>query len=335
MKTINKYFLMALAGGLLSFTACSDDIEREPSPVVDSNCPGAYFSADNSYELELEPEAALEMTLKVARTNAEEAATVKVEVLSNTENVFEVPETITFEAGQAEAPLTIKFPNAEIGLSYSYALKFGEGDYNPYADQQTYVSGSIIRIKWNPIETAIYTDGMVSALGYSVQSFSWYVDAQYAEFPDGSMRVRVLNPYKGATDNADANGIWNGYPYADDSNTVDTNVKMVLSINGKEASMPLMTMGVFLDESYGQLIGGSIYGNMSGASKDTYPLGVVTYDEENKDIKYPISIIFGANSLLVTEEAEFPSVGVATNPTTLFFSLDAWKKYQEENATEE
>ena len=153
MKTINKYFLMALAGGLLSFTACSDDIEREPSPVVDPNCQGVYFSADNNYELELEPEAALEMILTVERTNTESAATVKVEVLSNTENVFEVPETVSFEAGEAEAPLTIKFPNAEIGVSYSYSLKFEEGTYNPYADQLTYVSGSMIRIKWNPIET--------------------------------------------------------------------------------------------------------------------------------------------------------------------------------------
>lgn len=169
MKTINKYFLMALAGALLSFTACSDDIEREPSPVVDPNCPGAYFSADNNYALELEPEAALEMTLTVGRTNTESAATVSVEVLSNTENVFEVPETVTFEAGEAEAPLTIKFPNAEIGVSYSYALKFTEGSYNPYADQQTYVSGNIIRIKWNPIETAIYTDGIVSAIYGVVQ----------------------------------------------------------------------------------------------------------------------------------------------------------------------
>ena len=33
MKAINKYFLIALAGVSLTLTACSDDIEREPSPV--------------------------------------------------------------------------------------------------------------------------------------------------------------------------------------------------------------------------------------------------------------------------------------------------------------
>lgn len=331
MKTINKYFLMALAGALLSFTACSDDIEREPSPVVDPNCPGAYFSADNNYALELEPEAALEMTLTVGRTNTESAATVSVEVLSNTENVFEVPETVTFEAGEAEAPLTIKFPNAEIGVSYSYALKFTEGSYNPYADQQTYVSGNIIRIKWNPIETAIYTDGIVSAI-YGVEyPLSWYISAEYAEFPDGSMRVRILNPYKGATENPDANGIYNGYPYVDESMTVNDNVKVQIDINGKEAMMQPTYLGVFLNSDDGELVGGSAYGLFQG-TKDDFPLGVVSLNGDNE----LESIVFGPNSLFGSVKTLFDQgrAGISTNPTTLFFSLDAWEEYMEANFTE-
>ena len=332
MKTINKYFLMALAGGLLSFTACSDDIEREPSPVVDPNCPGVYFSADNNYALELEPESALEMTLMVERTNTESAATVKVEVLSNSENVFEAPETVSFEAGEAEAPLTIKFPNAEIGVAYNYALKFEEGAYNPYVDQLNYVSGSLIRIKWNPLETAIYTDGMISAVYGVDYPLSCFVTAEYAEFPDGSMRVRILNPYQGATANPDADGIWNGYPYVDESNTVNTNVKMQIDINGKEAMMQLTYFGVFLNADDGELLGGSAYGMFQG-TKDDYPLGVVTLNDDNA----LESIVFGSNSLFGSIKTLFDQgrAGIAANPTTLFFSLDAWKKYQEENATEE
>lgn len=331
MKTINKYFLMALAGGLLSFTACSDDIEREPSPVVDPNCPGVYFSADNSYELELEPEAALEMTLKVARTNTEGAATVKVEVLSNTENVFEVPETITFEAGQAEAPLTIKFPNAEIGVAYNYALKFEEGAYNPYADQQNYVSGSLIRIKWNPLETAIYTDGMISGAYNVMYPLSWYVNAEYTEFPDGSMRVRMINPYAMSTsDDPDAEGIYNGYPYEVIPSEGDT--KLQIDINGKEATFEPSYFGITFFPEDGEVLGGSAYGMFQG-TKDDYPLGVVTVDEKGT----LESIVFGPNSLFVSYKALFDQgrAGIASNPTTLFFSLDAWKKYQEENATEE
>lgn len=323
---------MALVGGLLTFTACSEDIEREPSPIVDPNCPGAYFLTDNNYAIELEPEAPLEMTLTIGRTNTESAENVKIEVLSNSENVFEVPETVTFEAGQAEAPLNIKFPNAEIGISYSYELKFAEGSYNPYANQQTYVSGSMIRIKWNPIETSIYTDGIVSAIYGVDYPLTWYITSEYAEFPDGSMRIRMLNPYQGATANPDANGIWNGYPYVDESMTVNNNVKVQIDINGSEATMQPSYFGVFLNEADGQLLGGSAYGMFQG-TKDDYPLGEVTY---NEDSKQPISIVFGPNSLFGSVEALFAEgkAGLASNPTTLFFSVDAWKEYMEENVTE-
>ena len=194
MKTINKYLFLAMAGSMLTFAACSDDIERDPSPIVDPDCQGAYFAADNTYEYELEPESPTSITLTVARTNTTDAATVGIEVLTNAENVFEVPESVSFEAGQSEADITLNFPNAEIGTSYSYELKLEEGSYNPYADQTLYAAGDVIRIKWNEFETAIYTDGMVSTV-YSVEyPLSWYVNAAWAEFPDGSMRIRVLNP---------------------------------------------------------------------------------------------------------------------------------------------
>ena len=321
MKTINKYFLMALAGGLLSFTACSDDIEREVSPVVDSNCPGVYFSADNNYALELEPEAALEMTLKVERTNTEDAATVKVEVLSNTENVFEVPETITFEAGQAEAPLTIKFPNAEIGLSYSYALKFGEGDYNPYADQQTYVSGSIIRIKWNPVSTAILLDGTVANFFGVPYPTAHYVTAEMAELPTGVTKVRLLNPFAPATADIDVDGVYTGYPYTFAEEMTGRDVKMLIDIIGSEATMSQTLMG--FDWGYGEFFCGSIYPDLVD-DKATYPLGEVTKGDDGQ----MISIVFGPNSLY-SGMLNYNNAGAypVANPTCIFFSVDALKEY--------
>lgn len=321
---------MALAGGLLSFTACSDDIEREPSPVVDPNCPGVYFSADNNYAVELEPEAALEMTLKVERTNTESAATVKVEVLSNTENVFEVPETLTFEAGQAEAPLTIKFPAAEIGVSYSYELKFEEGAYNPYTDKQTYVTGSMIRIKWNPIETTIFVDGTVSNFFGVDYPTACYVTAEMSELPTGVTKVRVLNPFApAASENPDADGIYEGYPYNADTDMTGRDVKMQIDIVGKEASMAQTLLG--FNWGYGEFFCGSIYPDMA-SDKSSYPLGVVSTNEDGS----LSSIVFGANSLYMgmTEYQDGGAYPVS-NPTGLFFSLDAWKQYQEKNAAEE
>lgn len=330
MKTINKYFLLALAGGLFSFSACSDDIEREPSPIVPEDCQGAAFSAENEYDYELEPEATMEITLTVTREKSEGSATVGVEVLNNTENVFEVPATVSFADGEIKAPLTLKFPNAKIGTSYNYALKFTEGDYNPYSDKSTYVSGSIIRIKWNPLETAIYTDGMISVV-YSVDyPLSWYANAEYATFPDGSMRVRLKSPYSAPeTYDPDVNGIYEGYPYFDSENIVNPDVKMLINIKGAEASIPAFKFGALLNSGDGQLIGGSAYGVFNG-TKDDYPLGEVTYDEEGK----LSSIVFGPNSLFASIESLWAEgqAGIAANPTTLFFSLESWKKYQEDSA---
>ena len=88
----------------------------------------------------------------------------------------------------------------------------------------------------------------------------------------------------------------------------------------------------YLNEADGQLLGGSAYGMFQG-TKDDYPLGEVTYDEDSKQ---PISIVFGPNSLFGSVEALFAEgkAGLASNPTTLFFSVDAWKEYMEENVTE-
>ena len=328
MKTINNFFLLVLAGGLLTFSACSDDIEREPSPIVPEGCQGAAFSTINEYDYELEPEAAMEITLVVTREKSEGAATVGVEVLNNTENIFEVPATVSFADGETEAPLTLKFPNAEVGISYNYSLKFAEGDYNPYSDKTTYASGNIIRIKWNPLETVIYTDGMISTVYGVDYPMSWYVNAEYASFTDGSLRVRIKNPYCVA-ENIDDNGIYDGYPYLDEDNIINSNVKMQIDIDGEEAIIPALKFGAFLNSGDGQLIGGSAFGVFQGG-KDKYPLGEVAYDKEGN----LVSIIFGPNSLFASVETVSYThlTGIAANPTTLFFSLESWKKYQEDSA---
>lgn len=333
MKTINKYLFLAMAGSMLTFAACSDDIERDPSPIVDPDCQGAYF-ANETYDFELEPESPTSITLTVARTNTEAAATIGIEVLTNAENIFEVPESVSFEAGQEVANITLNFPNAEVGSSYSYELKLEEGSYNPYADQTLYAAGDVIRIKWNEFETAIYTDGILSGLYPVPYPISWYIDAEYAEFPDGSMRVRLNNPFHAATSTTpDANGIYDGFTELEPENIVSPNFQLVLTtdVNKTEATWPLSYLGYYYDASYGQVIAGTAKGLIG----NDYPLGVVDYDAEKKVLN---SIIFEAKSLIISEEVPFNaegSVWIASNPTTLFFSLDGWKKYQEENAAEE
>lgn len=184
MKTINKYLFLAMAGSMLTFAACSDDIERDPSPIVDPDCQGAYFAADNTYEYELDPESPMSFTLTVGRANTESAATIGIEVLANSENVFEIPESVSFEAGQSTATITLNFPNAEIGTSYNYELKLEEGSYNPYSDQTAYVSGEVLRIKWLSY-TAVFNDSWMGLEDSPVT----------VQNVEGENRWRIVDPY--------------------------------------------------------------------------------------------------------------------------------------------
>lgn len=326
MKAINKYFLLMLAGGLMTFSACSDD-DWAPGAPTDPSCIGAYFVAgegfdasDNSYYYELEPENETEVTLTVGRTNTSGAATVGIVPVVNTENVFQIPESVSFADGQAEVPLTISFPNAEIGVSYSFGLAFAEGTYDIY-NSLTYVSGEVIRIKWNPFDTAICIDGLVSTFFSAPYPISHYVEAAYAELPGGVERVRVTNPYKPAT-GVDANGIYVGYPNNVEADMVNNNVTLTIEIGKDGAS--IVNTGLGFDWGYGEFSTGTVFTNISNVSSTTYPLGEVNKDADGNFE----SIIFGANSLYVSM-ANYQNGGAypAANPTCFFFSLEAWEDY--------
>lgn len=113
--------------------------------------------------------------------------------------------------------------------------------------------------------------------------------------------------------------------------TVNDNVKVQIDINGKEAMMQPTYLGVFLNSDDGELVGGSAYGLFQG-TKDDFPLGVVSLNGDNE----LESIVFGPNSLFGSVKTLFDQgrAGISTNPTTLFFSLDAWEEYMEANFTE-
>jgi hypothetical protein len=96
MKNMNKYIKFAVLGVLSwALGACSDDLERDPSPTVSPDCVGAYFSESNTYNYELDP-AITSLTLTVGRDKTDGAVTVPVKVINNSNNVFVIPESVSF-----------------------------------------------------------------------------------------------------------------------------------------------------------------------------------------------------------------------------------------------
>ena len=97
---------------------------------------------------------------------------------------------------------------------------------------------------------------------------------------------------------------------------------MLIEINGSKAS--IANTGLGFDWGYGEFFAGTVVTNISGTSESTYPLGVVTKDEEGA----LESIVFGANSMY-SGMMDYQNGGAfpAANPTCFFFSLEALMDY--------
>lgn len=130
MKTINKLFLTALAGGLFTLAACSDEIVREPSPVPTEGVQ-AYLYADAT-SLTYLPDDKQSFILNVVRQNTEEAATVHLIAEGDD---FTVPSTVNFAAGEDKKEVEVNFDIA-IGTSSTVKISIPEEETYIYANSQ-------------------------------------------------------------------------------------------------------------------------------------------------------------------------------------------------------
>lgn len=161
MKAINKYFLIALAGVSLTLTACSDDIEREPSPVPTDGIQ-AYVYADAT-SLTYLPNDEQSFVVKVARQKTEEAATVH---LSTDAAGVNLPATVDFAAGEAVKDVQVTF-DIPIGSSLAVTITIPEEEGYVYADNT--VTVNITRdYTWLNIGTGVYTSSALAKAGPSL-----------------------------------------------------------------------------------------------------------------------------------------------------------------------
>lgn len=200
---LNKIFLLAgiaLAG---VFAACSDDDDYEKGAVASGNqLQTVTFGAKNIYSAELDPADPTTYTITVYRDSAlmDQAATIPLKVLVNTDSVFVVPANVSFAAGEAEAQFIVTYDKAKIGSPYTLEVAIADDSYiNPYS-AATYTSYvlNIQRVKWNKIGLGTFNDTFLNGAAY-------YVEIEQRD--DIPTRFRILQPYAGA--NADPNN-WDG-----------------------------------------------------------------------------------------------------------------------------
>ncbi|WP_298130357.1 hypothetical protein [uncultured Bacteroides sp.] len=116
MKLLNNKYLYLLllwsiCGMLVSCSNDPIDYQEALKPLADSG-PELTFGVNNTKIMTIQPTASTTDVISVYRGKTDAATTYSIVVLNNDDNVFTVPQTVSFEAGASKADITISFDNA-------------------------------------------------------------------------------------------------------------------------------------------------------------------------------------------------------------------------------
>lgn len=178
---------MMLAGGLMTFSACSDD-EWAPGPAVEGE--GVYFSAAQSSDITVD-EPTGTITLDVYRTNlgGDSQAELTVTLGEGAQGLFDVPTSVNFASCENHTTLTISYQNLERDVQYPLTLTFTDG--TPYAiSSQTF--NILCPLIWDVVsEDAVLVDNLFAPFGVADLGLDGIVVEKH---PDQNM-YRFQSPY--------------------------------------------------------------------------------------------------------------------------------------------
>ena len=245
MKKISKYLLL-LAAAVFTFTACEKNVEREPSPL---DVPGAiaFTSPGANVKLNMSKDP-LETTVTLFRTsNLDKADTIKVSVLE-THPVFVLDPVFIFAPGDKQVSQKVTFATGEADSTYTFQLALPENKVSPYLAGNTTFTYTVKLELWSEPRTGVWVDdAVVSSTFTSIPpSVAWTVSYQVVELADGSMKLRIINPYACTASAVDANGVYDGFPYneaGDWDTSKDYNIELFIDA-ANDVTMPDVELGV-------------------------------------------------------------------------------------------
>lgn len=131
MKLKYKMAMWCMMVGILLLAGCDDSDTWTPGPEAEVAYQ-VYFTGGNPETEDLDPNETNSYTLTLARENTAEALALPL-VASGDVELFEVPSTVEFAAGEKEAAVTVAFKGSETGGNYLCSVGIAAGDYNsPY-----------------------------------------------------------------------------------------------------------------------------------------------------------------------------------------------------------
>ncbi len=252
-----KIFAFIFAAALV-LAGCKNEIEREPSPEFPKDVKDVYFPVTDERGMEVDPSAGIyTYTVTIARKDSTGALTVPLNVVLNTDSIFKVPASVSFEDGEAEAEFVIDFTGAKDGVTYYLDIQADMATVNPYTEGYSEYLFSVTPIKWVKAEKpAIFNDALFSG-AYGVPGYYWYVNYEYAELGGGNLRFRFADVYSSMGTGMDAYGVVDAFPYNEEGDYDAANVYYtIINVNADgDASMPIHDIGV--DWGYGNFAAGS------------------------------------------------------------------------------
>lgn len=298
---------MMMLTAALAFTACSDDDNFSAGEQEKSGVQSAYFATDTYLNsIEVEP-GGNSFDVTVSRWNTSAAASVGIVVVNDEGQVFDVPSSVNFDAGQAEATLTIKATRAQEGTPYSLVIGIADADRSIYGQGFREIAIDFSILKWESLGTGYFIDGTISTFWGVDPTLPMAVNVQKCETANGE-RFRFESPFAFETtgvDEADLGYI--GYPYNSNADglTCDGQSHMiVIDITSRGALWNTTDLG---NDWNG-------YGMFSVSALD-----YGTYDEGQGYIVFP------AGSLGIEMANYNPGEPAASaNDTYLFLNADAF-----------
>ncbi|MGN1263183.1 MAG: hypothetical protein ACI4TW_04020 [Prevotella sp.] len=127
---IKAMLYMMLSVTAFSATGCSDDDDYTRADEPQTSGEGIYFSGSNTSEFIRTDEDAPEVSFKVVRDNTAGALTVPLEVTKRSDNIVDIPSTVTFADGESEATVTVTYKSLDTAPTCE--LRIPEAYTNPY-----------------------------------------------------------------------------------------------------------------------------------------------------------------------------------------------------------
>ncbi len=152
-------YTAGMLGVCLAFTlaSCSsDDDNYTPGEPTAAGAVGAYFDSKNASTFVLSPEdETIELTL--SRSNTQSAVTVPIIATGEGAKALQVPESVSFAAGEASQTLSIGVKGLEVKKQYALNLAIDESQADHYTmhDGTSSLSCTVVLTQWTMIQGSV------------------------------------------------------------------------------------------------------------------------------------------------------------------------------------